>query len=254
MLPDVICEVIKKCCQMWSASHHPLKTFQPTVNISFLNCTKYNTVTMFSSNAFNGKGDNNGRCFDNLRLMLSSKYNGLTTSYLEASHIPTLPSTIEPSDKVEYVKKNKKLIWLQSSCDSSVWEEDTDLNYFGSWHDKNYELIQVRDESCERAYIFLDHHPAKKHSFVSLVQRDENWDDINKRNKLIDYGLLGVSLFRNKNRSNVSYPNNGYQFFGGWHRQMQKYVREYAMRSTSGGDIKYLNYKVCMTYLIYIYP
>ncbi len=101
-------------------SHHPLKTFQPTVNISFLNCTKYNTVTMFSSNAFNGKGDNNGRCFDNLRLMLSSKYNGLTTSYLEASHIPTLPSTIEPSDKVDYVKKNKKLIWLQSSCDSSV--------------------------------------------------------------------------------------------------------------------------------------
>ena len=179
----------------------------------FFDCIKYLSFAMFSLKALNGKGDNTGRDFDNLRQMLSSKYNGLSTKYLDGSHIPTLPSTIESFHTVDTIKKNKQLIWLQSSCQSNILEEETDLNYFSSWHDKNYELIQVHDESNERAFIFLDRHPAKKHPFVSLLQLDEKWNHINNRNKLIDYGLLGVSLFHNKNRSNVSHPNNGYQFF-----------------------------------------
>ena len=109
----------------------------------------------------------------------------------------------------------------------------------------NYSTVKVSNESSEKASLLLDRYPEKKHSFVGLVQVDNNWNDQASRDKLVEYGFLGVSLYANKYRSTNTHPNGGYQFFGGWHRNMQEYVREYTTRTYNESiTIKYSKYKV----------
>ena len=201
---------------------------------------------LFSTNDGNIFDDLTGSQMDYLKSIINSHHQGVSTFFLEKSNKLTFPKNYLNNDNVHNKINDDDLIWL---CDGNPPGKDnihqSNGSYWGSWSDPNYQTINVSNEAHERASLFLDRYPDKKHAFVGLVQYDSNWEDQAHRDKLIEYGFLGASLYPNKYRSTNSHPNGGFQFFGGWHRNMQDYVRQYATRSVSKTNIvRYSKYKV----------
>ena len=180
---------------------------------------------------------------DDLRQLISNKKHGINVVHLKSSNIIPQPIHMSTKNDVNLINPKTDMLWLHA--DKSSYHKSSDKNhYYCNWDNDMFDHVSVTDKNNERVILMLDRYPKKKHSFVSLVQLDKNWANDKGRNKIIEYGLLGVSLYHNKNRSNNTHPNLGYQLFTGYHRTMRELMGEYVTRKSTNNYINHPKYKV----------
>ena len=177
--------------------------------------------------------------FDEIRKFVNDENGGANLVYLENSKAtPVLSKVFKngielTTDNPDY-DKDRLMISENPAQDSIQIAKNRHFAHYsvGSWHSPELQLFTPTHEKGSCAYMILDRYPQTYMSFVGIVQADTLWDLPAQREKLIDGAYHAVSLYSgDKERSMMSHPHLGYQFFFGSHCAYQSNVRQYATRN-----------------------